>query len=144
VAGADANPYLGIAAVLASGLYGIENNLGLPSPVKGNAYDAQHPDEAKLPATLWDAAQGLKGSKAARQYFGDEFVEHYAATREWGTLRSMMQCPLIPTLWFLQISAHTTLGSAGRYVFLRCHRNGLGGKKTRKRYEFAPHNIPRP
>ena len=33
--------------------------------------------------TLWDAAQRLKGSKMARDWFGSDFVEHYAATREW-------------------------------------------------------------
>jgi len=37
----------------------------------------------KLPQTLWDAAQNLKASKMARDFFGDAFVDHYAATREW-------------------------------------------------------------
>jgi glutamine synthetase len=36
-----------------------------------------------LPATLWDAAQRLKASKVAREWFGDAFVDHFAATREW-------------------------------------------------------------
>ena len=36
-----------------------------------------------LPRTLWDAAQRLKGSKMGREWFGSDFVEHYAATREW-------------------------------------------------------------
>ena len=34
-------------------------------------------------ATLWEAAQRLKASKPARSLFGDAFVEHFAATREW-------------------------------------------------------------
>ena len=36
-----------------------------------------------MPRTLWDAAQRLKESEAARELFGEAFVEHYAATREW-------------------------------------------------------------
>jgi len=36
-----------------------------------------------LPRTLWDAAQKLKSSKAGRDLFGDAFVDHYAASREW-------------------------------------------------------------
>jgi glutamine synthetase len=36
-----------------------------------------------LHRTLWDAAQALRGSAAARDWFGDDFVDHFAATREW-------------------------------------------------------------
>ena len=52
-------------------------------PVSGNAYAVKHPEELALPRTLWDAAQRLKGSQAARELFGDAFVEHFAASREW-------------------------------------------------------------
>ena len=44
---------------------------------------ASFPERLALPRTLWDAAQRLKASKAAREWFGDAFVEHFAATREW-------------------------------------------------------------
>ena len=80
---ADANPYLALAATLASGLYGIEHELEPGEPVLGNAYDLEVPQEQCLPASLFEAAQQLKASKVARDYFGDDFVEHYAATREW-------------------------------------------------------------
>lgn len=83
IGAADGNPYLSLAAALASGLYGIENELELGKPVEGNAYEAKHAKDMALPATLWDAAQRLKASKAARDWFGDAFVEHFAATREW-------------------------------------------------------------
>ena len=83
IAAADANPHLALAVALASGLWGIENELELPPPVEGNSYAVQHPETAALPPTLWDAAQRLKASKAARALFGDAFVEHYAASREW-------------------------------------------------------------
>jgi glutamine synthetase len=83
IAAADANPYVILAAALASGLWGIENKVELPEPVKGNAYDQKFPEALKFPVTLWDAAQRLKGSSAARDWFGDAFVDHFAATREW-------------------------------------------------------------
>ena len=83
IAAADANPYVILAAALASGLWGIENRVEPEEPVKGNAYEKKFPKRLALPRTLWEAAQALKGSKAARDWFGDAFVEHYAATREW-------------------------------------------------------------
>jgi glutamine synthetase len=51
--------------------------------VVGNAYDREHPPQRRLPATLYEAAERLSASKPARAMFGDEFVEHYAATRQW-------------------------------------------------------------
>lgn len=83
IAAADANPYLALAAALASGLWGIENQIEPTAPVLGNAYEAKVPKRLGLPATLWEAAQRLKASRAARACFGDAFVDHYAATREW-------------------------------------------------------------
>ncbi|HEV8262979.1 MAG TPA: glutamine synthetase [Burkholderiales bacterium] len=83
IAAADCNPYLGLAAALASGLWGIEHKLALGKPISGNAYDEKPPTKDALPTTLWDAAQRLKASKTARACFGDAFVEHFAATREW-------------------------------------------------------------
>ncbi|MDN3521604.1 glutamine synthetase family protein [Halomonas ramblicola] len=80
---ADANPYLAMAAAIASGLHGIEHRLEPDPPVTGNAYDRDHPAHQALPRTLWEAAQRLRGSAAAREFFGDDFVEHFAATREW-------------------------------------------------------------
>jgi glutamine synthetase len=80
---ADINPYLGLAAVIGSGLYGIEHKLELPPMIEGNAYTQDLPEGSALPLTLWDAAGALKASEAAKEIFGKEFVEHYAATREW-------------------------------------------------------------
>ena len=80
---ADANPYIALAAALASGLYGIEHKLEPFPQVKGNAYEQQHPKELTLPSTLFEAAGRLKQSKAAKEMFGEEFVAHYAASREW-------------------------------------------------------------
>lgn len=83
VAAADANPYIILAAALGSGLWGIENRIEPEPLVEGNAYDHKFPEYLALPRTLWDAAQRLKQSRMAREYFGDAFVDHFAATREW-------------------------------------------------------------
>ncbi len=83
IAAADANPYVALAAALGSGLWGIEHKLEPTERVTGNAYELPPSQELGLPSTLWEAAQRLKGSKAARSLFGDAFVEHFAATREW-------------------------------------------------------------
>ena len=80
---ADANPYLALSAALASGIYGIKQQWEPEQQILGNAYDQDHPEALALPRTLWDAAQRLKASDAAREMFGDAFVEHYAASREW-------------------------------------------------------------
>ncbi len=83
IGAADANPYIILAAVIASGLWGVENKSQLKKLVTGNAYDQPINPEHKLPETLWDAAQLLKSSQMARDYFGDAFVDHFTATREW-------------------------------------------------------------
>jgi len=80
---ADANPYLALAAALGAGLYGIEHELEPEAQVKGNAYEQKHSPELALPRTLWESAQRLKQSVAAKALFGDSFVDHFAATREW-------------------------------------------------------------
>lgn len=83
IGSADANPYIALAATLAAGLYGIENKLQPSAVTLGNAYAVDHPKELHFPRTLWEAAQRLRQSEAAKDYLGAEFVDHYAATREW-------------------------------------------------------------
>lgn len=83
VAAADINPYIALAAAIGSGLWGIENKVEPDEPIAGNAYEAKPAEKRSLPATLWDAAARLRTSSPARELFGDAFVEHYAATREW-------------------------------------------------------------
>lgn len=80
---ADANPYIALAASLGAGLYGIENELEPDPIVTGNAYEQEHPAHQALPRSLTEAATVLRNSTAARELFGNEFVEHYAASREW-------------------------------------------------------------
>jgi len=83
VGAADANPYIILAAALGSGLWGIENKIEPEPVVEGNAYDMKLPEALALPRTLWEAAQRLKASKMASEWFGEEFVYHFAASREW-------------------------------------------------------------
>lgn len=83
VSAADINPYVAIAAALASGLYGIEKKIEPDAPIVGNAYDHTFPAERHLPRTLMEAAAKLRTSDAARYLFGDDFVDHYSVTREW-------------------------------------------------------------
>ncbi len=80
VPGADINPYLAIAAALASGLYGVDRGLEPPEGVVGNAYASPAP---KLPADLNEATERMAESTLARELFGEAFVEHFVNTRRW-------------------------------------------------------------
>ena len=82
VPGADANPYLAMAAALTSGLYGIKNKLKLTTPpTTGNGY--QDLSNGRLPADLKEATQAMKSSDLAIELFGAPFVDHFTKTREW-------------------------------------------------------------
>jgi glutamine synthetase len=83
IAAADINPYIALAAALGSGLWGIENKIEPADPIVGNAYDAEPPPELQLPRTLGEAAARLAASAVAKELFGEAFVEHYAASRDW-------------------------------------------------------------
>jgi glutamine synthetase len=72
--GADVNPYLAFAALLAAGLHGIEHGLELPPPVEGNAYES---DVERFPSSLREAVAALESGIVARDAFGDDVVEHY-------------------------------------------------------------------
>ncbi len=85
VGSADANPYLVAAANLSAGLLGIRDGLELPAPVEGNAYEVQDDldPSLQLPGNLRDASRDLAASAEARQMFGDAFIDHFVASREW-------------------------------------------------------------
>ena len=75
VPGGDVNPYLAVAAMIAAGLHGIDNELPLEPPVTGNAYTDT---VAHVPTTLREALELWEKSGLARESFGEEVVEHYA------------------------------------------------------------------
>ena len=81
IPGSDVNPYLALAALLASGLRGIEDGLTLAPSAQGDLYDAQSvPD---IPNTLRDATQTLRGSQMLRAAMGEGVVDHYTRCAEW-------------------------------------------------------------
>jgi glutamine synthetase len=81
--GSDANPYLSIAACLAGGLYGIENEIEPAEPIQDNIYALDVEKLGLLPRSLGEAIAALENSQLARSLLGDGFVEHYLATRRW-------------------------------------------------------------
>lgn len=80
VPGADVNPYLAIAGMLAAGIAGIEQKIDPPAPMTGDAYegDAQH-----IPTTLREAVLEMAGSTMLRAAFGDKVVDHYVRAGAW-------------------------------------------------------------
>jgi glutamine synthetase len=81
IGGADLNPYLAFAALIAAGLAGVAEKLALPPPHVGDAYvDKKLPEVAK---TLREATAALARSKMLRAAFGDGVVDHYVHTAEW-------------------------------------------------------------
>ena len=84
IPGADANPYLAFASIIAAGLYGIESELEPPKIYEGNVYEAKRvPD---VPKTLREALERFAKSKVLRAAFGDDVVEHYLHAGEWEQL----------------------------------------------------------
>ena len=82
IAGSDANPYLVVAACLASGLYGIEKKLELKeAPVSGNAYEKR--GALPLPKNLPESSEKMLSSELAQKLFGGNFIEHFYNTRVW-------------------------------------------------------------
>jgi glutamine synthetase len=72
--GADVNPYLAIAAMIAAGLHGIDRELELEPAFDGNAYEA---DKPRVPHNMYDARDLFAGSQVAKEAFGEEVVDHY-------------------------------------------------------------------
>ena len=81
IGGADLNPYLAFAALIAAGLAGIDEKLSLAPPFEGDAYVDEHLPEVSK--TLREACAALKTSSMLREAFGDEVIDHYVHTAEW-------------------------------------------------------------
>ncbi|MCA6380730.1 MAG: glutamine synthetase [Cytophagales bacterium] len=82
VIGSDVNPYLAMAAALASGLYGIRKKLKLKQPATvGNGY--KDFSNGILPSNLHEATKQMRDSTVAKEILGEKFVEHFTQTREW-------------------------------------------------------------
>jgi len=74
IPGGDVNPYLAFAALIAAGLYGVEQGLELPAPLEGNAYES---DAERFPSTLREAIDALEQGTMARAALGGDVIDHY-------------------------------------------------------------------
>ena len=84
IGGADLNPYLAFAALIAAGLAGIDEKLELQKPFVGDAYQAARLPE--IPKTLRDATETMAKSKMLKAALGEDVVEHYVHTARWEQL----------------------------------------------------------
>lgn len=96
IGGADLNPYLAIAVLIAAGLAGIDEKLDLPAPFEGDAYSGETLPE--IPATLREAIVTLEGSAMLKEALGANVVEHYVHTAR----REQMEYDRRVTDWELQ------------------------------------------
>ncbi len=80
IGGSDMNPYLAMAAQIAAGISGIEGELELDPPFKGDAYEG---DTGMIPTTLRDAMKTLKASGMLREAMGEDVIDHYVRAAEW-------------------------------------------------------------
>ncbi|MGI9303906.1 MAG: glutamine synthetase family protein [Gammaproteobacteria bacterium] len=80
---ADTNPYLTLAMTLGVGLWGIEHSTALPAPIAGGGPAETPEDTAPLPHDLREAAERLRASESMRAILGDEFIDHFVASRRW-------------------------------------------------------------
>ncbi|KQZ97793.1 glutamine synthetase [Mesorhizobium sp. Root157] len=84
IGGADLNPYLAFAGLIAAGLAGIDEKLELQKPFVGDAYQASRLQD--VPKTLRDATEAMAKSKMLKEAFGEDVVEHYVHTARWEQL----------------------------------------------------------
>ena len=82
IGGADLNPYLAYAALLAAGLAGIEEKLALEPVFSGDAYSATG-NVREIPKTLRESIGCLKGSSMLQSALGEDVLGHYVHTAEW-------------------------------------------------------------
>jgi glutamine synthetase len=79
--GGDANPYIATAALLAGGLHGVENKMEPPALISADVYAMPRGAVPSLPRTLSQAVGLLERSDIAREWLGDDFVDHYVAMK---------------------------------------------------------------
>ncbi len=101
IAGADANPYLAMAAVLAGMHHGIVNQLDPGSPVSGNGYE-QTADAPPMPSNWFSAVDHFARSAAMQDYFGSRFVEMYSIVKRTEQERFFGAVPDLDYDWYLR------------------------------------------
>jgi glutamine synthetase len=78
LAGADANPYLVLAASLLCGYMGMVGDIKPSAPVKGRAYERRN---LRLPITIEHALERMEACKDAEKYLGEKFMRGYVAVK---------------------------------------------------------------
>jgi len=81
IGGSDINPYLAIASQLAAGIKGLQEQLELDPPTRGDVYKNAH--AKSIPSSLRAAAETLRKSKMLREAMGDDVVDHYVRAANW-------------------------------------------------------------
>lgn len=100
ICGADANPYLAVAAVLAGMHYGMTNQIDPGPAIVGNGYE-QAPEDYRLPNHWAAAIEAFKTSPHMRQYLGDRFVTHYTTVKEVELARFMAEVTELDYAWYM-------------------------------------------
>jgi glutamine synthetase len=101
ICGADANPYLAMAAVLAAQLHGIRNKIDPGPPVVGNGYEAKGED-IRLPNHWAAAIEAFAASKLMQDYLGARFVQHYSTVKGVEMARFMAEVTELDYAWYLR------------------------------------------
>jgi len=101
VAGADANPYLAVAVMLAAVHHGITNAIDPGAPVTGDGYSAAAEAGVKLPTNWFDAVRLTEASTVLRDYLGDRFVDMYTCVKRVEQDRYFAEVPGLDYDWYL-------------------------------------------
>lgn len=101
ICGADANPYLAVAAVLAAQLHGIRGKIDPGPPVVGNGYEAEGAD-IRLPNHWAAAIEAFENSDLLKHYLGERFVKNYAIVKGVEMARFMAEVTELDYTWYLR------------------------------------------
>lgn len=101
ICGADANPYLAVAAVLAAMLHGIRGKIDPGPAVVGNGYEAEGAD-IKLPNHWAAAIEAFENSELMKRYLGDRFVKHFSTVKGVEMARFMAEVTQLDYDWYLR------------------------------------------
>lgn len=102
VAGADANPYLALATVLAAVHYGLSQRTDPGPAVVGDGYAAAAATNERLPTTWFAAVEQFERSTVLRDYLGDRFVDMFTKVKQTEQNRFFEQVTRLDYDWYLR------------------------------------------
>ena len=102
VAGADANPYLALAALLAGVHHGLTNKIDPGPPVVGDGYEAAAKSDLRLPANWFAAVEAFEASAVMREYLGERFVGMFTTVKRTEQDRFFSMVPTVDYDWYLK------------------------------------------